>query len=51
MATWARIRTNMHNLETLIERQTGTSKIRLDREIKNRVPELWDSSGVVSLRK
>lgn len=47
MATWARIRTSMHNLETLTERQAETSKVRLDREIqKNRVPELWDSSGV-----
>ena len=40
-----RIRTNMHTLERLIERQPGTSMIRLGREIQKRVPEL-DSAGV-----
>ena len=46
MATWARIRTNMHNLERLAERQAGTPKIRLREIQKNKASELWDSSGV-----
>lgn len=44
-----RVRTNMHTLERLTERQAGTSKISLGRDIqKKRVPELWDSSDVMT---